>query len=268
MQGQMRGALLATAMPLAAGITQAQMVAEPVGWSLDGKAYSGHLIYDKAITTKRPGLLMIPNWYGVNDNAVKKAETIAGRDYVVLLGDMYGEGVRPRNAGEAQATVKPLYSDRSEMRRRVNRAFDVLLAQAAKAPVDLTRLAAIGFCFGGTAVLDLARSGANVTAIVSFHGGLTTDNPDLAKNIKAHVLVLNGADDKGTMPDADKFMDEMRASHADWEFVVFGNAVHCFTEVGENSPGCRYDARAARRSYRLMHEWLDEAFTGEASARD
>jgi dienelactone hydrolase len=109
-------------------------------------------------------------------------------------------------------------------------------------------------------VLDLARSGADIDAVVSFHGGLTTDDAALAKNIKARVLVMNGADDKGTMPDADKFMDEMRASPADWQFVVLGNAVHCFTEVGENSPGCKYDARAAARSYRLMNDWLHAAF--------
>jgi dienelactone hydrolase len=112
-------------------------------------------------------------------------------------------------------------------------------------------------------VLDLARSGADVAAVVSFHGGLTTDDPALAKNIKARVLAMNGADDKGTMPDADKFMDEMRMSPAAWEFVVIGHAVHCFTEVGEDSPGCRYDAAAAARSYRLMRDWLAHAFAGK-----
>jgi dienelactone hydrolase len=112
-------------------------------------------------------------------------------------------------------------------------------------------------------VLDLARSGADVAAVVSFHGGLATDDPALAKNIKARVLAMNGADDRGTMPDAGKFMDEMGASPAPWEFVVIGHAVHCFTEVGENSPGCRYNAAAAARSYRLMHDWLDHAFAGK-----
>jgi dienelactone hydrolase len=101
-----------------------------------------------------------------------------------------------------------------------------------------------------------------VAAVVSFHGGLTTDDPALAKHIKARVLAMNGADDQGTMPDAGKFMDEMRSSPADWQFVVLGHAVHCFTEVGENSPGCRYDKPAATRSYRLMHDWLRAAFAG------
>ena len=251
---------LALALLAAAVASHARMIAKPVQWTLDGKAYSGYLVYDDSSDARRPGLLMIPNWYGVNEDAVAKAKMIAGSEYVILLGDMYGRGIRPTNSKEALAAVKPLYADRSEMRKRVNKALDVLRAQEGRAPVDPARIAAIGFCFGGSAVLDLARSGADIAAVVSFHGGLSTDNPALAKNIKAHVLAMNGADDKGTMGDADAFMDEMRGSHTDWEFVVLGNAVHCFTEVNEDSPGCRYDARAARRSYLLMHEWLNEAF--------
>jgi dienelactone hydrolase len=243
---------------------QAKMIHRPVEWTQDGTRFHSVLVYDDASTAKRPGLVMVPNWYGINDAAVKKAEMIAGKDYVILLTDMYGAKVRPQqgNAAQAQTAVKPLYGDRALMRKRINLALDQLKAQAGSAPIDLSRLAAIGFCFGGSAVLDLARSGADVAAVVSFHGGLTTDNPALAKNIKARVLAINGADDKGTMPDADKFMDEMRMSAADWQFVVIGHAVHCFTEVGENSPGCRYDERAATRSYRLMHEWLRAAFAG------
>jgi len=243
---------------------QAKMVHRPVEWTQDGTRFHSVLVYDDASSAKRPGLVMVPNWYGINDTAVKKAEMIAGKDYVILLTDMYGAGVRPQpgNASQAQAAVKPLYGDRALMRKRINEALQQLKAQAANAPLDAAKLAAIGFCFGGSAVLDLARSGADVAAVVSFHGGLDTDDPALAKNIKARVLAMNGADDKGTMPDADKFMDEMRMSPADWQFVVIGHAVHCFTEVGENSPGCRYDERAATRSYCLMHDWLRAAFAG------
>ena len=243
---------------------QARMVQRAVEWNLDGTHFKSVLVYDDASPAKRPGLVMVPNWYGVNDTAIRKAQMIAGKQYVVLLTDMYGEKLRPEpgHADQAKAATSPLYADRTLMRKRINEALAQLKAQAANAPIDTSKLAAIGFCFGGTAVLDLARSGADVAAVVSFHGGLTTDNPGLAKQIKARVLVMNGADDKGTMPDADKFMDEMRASPADWQFVVLGNAVHCFTETEENSPGCKYDARAAARSYRLMHDWLEAAFSG------
>jgi dienelactone hydrolase len=244
---------------------QAKMVHRPVEWSLGGTRFHSVLVYDDADAAKRPGLLMVPNWYGITDAAVKKAEMIAGGKYVILLTDMYGASVRPQqgNAAQAQAAVKPLYGDRALMRKRTDMALSQLKAQAGSAPIDLSRLAAIGFCFGGSAVLDLARSGADIAAVVSFHGGLGTDDPALAQQIKARVLAMNGADDKGTMPDADKFMDEMRGNPADWQFVVIGHAVHCFTEIDEHSPGCRYDARAAARSYRLMHDWLDHAFAGK-----
>lgn len=250
----------ALALLFTAAGAQAKMVVHTLHWTLDGRTYQGALVYDDAVRARRPGLLMIPNWYGVNAAAVAKARMLAGQRYVILLGDMYGQDLRPADARQARAAVTPLYAHRDEMRKRVNKALAVLRAQAATAPIDLHRLAAIGFCFGGSAVLDLARSGADIAAVVSFHGGLSTDNPSLARDIKAHVLVMNGADDKGTMGDADAFMDEMRTSPADWQFVVLGHAVHCFTEVDEDAPGCRYDARAARRSYRMMHDWLADAF--------
>ncbi|PWK88585.1 dienelactone hydrolase family protein [Fulvimonas soli] len=249
-------------LSLAAFAAQAKMVHKAVEWSDGGTTFHSVLVYDDASTAKRPGLVMVPNWYGVNDAAVKKAEGIAGRDYVILVTDMYGQAVRPANNDQAQAAVKPLYADRALMRKRVNLALAQLKAQARDTPVDLARLAAIGFCFGGSAVLDLARSGADVAAVVSFHGALQTDDPALAKNIKARVLAMNGADDRGTMPDAGRFMDEMRGSKADWQFVVLGNAVHCFTETDQHSPGCAYDERAAQRSYRLMRDWLRGAFAG------
>ena len=251
--------LLLAFIPLAA---HAAMVQKTVVWLHDGTRFRSVLVYDNAVTAKRPGLVMVPNWYGVNQAAVKKAEMIAGTRYVILVTDLYGEGLRPANNVQAQAATRPLYANRPELRQRMKIALEQLRAQARHAPIDPSRLAAIGFCFGGTAVLDLARSGANVAAVVSFHGGLTTDTPALAKQIRARVLVMNGADDKGTMPDAGAFMDEMRGSGADWQFVVLGNAVHCFTETDQQSPGCRYDARAAARSYRLMNDWLDHAFTG------
>lgn len=246
-------------LPLAFA-TSAKIVHRPVEWTEGGTRFHSVLVYDDASSAKRPGLVMVPYWYGINEQALRKADMLAGTRYVILLTDMYGEGVRPKDAAGAQAAVQPLYADRKLMRRRVNRALDELKAQVGKAPLDAGRLAAIGFCFGGSAVLDLARSGADVAAVVSFHGALQAGKPALPDHFKARVLVMNGADDEDTMPDANDFMAEMRASSADWQFVVLGNAVHCFTEQDQNVPGCKYDARAAERSYRLMHDWLDAAF--------
>lgn len=254
-------ALISLSLAFAA---QAKMVHRSVDWTLDGKRFHSVLVYDDASDARRPGLVMVPNWFGVNDEAVGKAEMVAGKDYVILLTDMYGADVRPRpgNADQAQAAVKPLYANRALMRQRANEALAQIRAQAKGAPIDTARLAAIGFCFGGAVVLDLARSGADLAAVVSFHGDLSTDDPSMARHIKARVLAMNGADDSWTMKDAGTFMDEMRQDPADWQFVVLGHAVHCFTEVGENAPGCKYDARIAARSYRLMRQWLRSAFAG------
>jgi len=240
----------------------AKMVAQPVIWTQGGTTFKSLLVYDDAIQTKRPGLVMVPNWYGINDIAVKKAEMIAGKDYVILLTDMYGEGVRPQNDAQAKTAVGPLYQNRHVMRERIDKAYDQLKAQAAHAPIDLSRLAAIGFCFGGGVVLDLARSGSDAKAVIAFHGDLSTDDPALAKNIKARVLAINGGDDSFTMPDVSKFTEAMKQSPADWQFVEIGHVVHCFTETEATAKtgNCRYDAKAAARSYRLMRDWLGESF--------
>ena len=241
----------------------AAMQTRTIDYTVRGKAMRGVLVWDDAVKTPRAGLLMIPDWRGINTTNIDFAKTIAGRDYVIFIGDMYGKDLRPASDDEARAAIKPLYGNRPEMRGRVVAAFEELkaLAQKNAAPIDASRLAAIGFCFGGSSVLDLARSGTDVAAVVSFHGGLSTDDPSLAKQIKARVLAMNGADDKGTMPDADKFMDEMRMSPAEWQFVVFGHTVHCFAEPSANSPpGCVYNPKVARRAFKLMHDWLDEAW--------
>jgi dienelactone hydrolase len=240
----------------------AKMVATPVQYTLNGTTFKNFLVYDDATQAKRPGLVMVPNWYGINDIAIAKAKRIAGKDYVILLTDMYGENVRPKGDDEAKAAVAPLYQDRNLMRQRIGRAFDQLKAEAGQAPIDPSRLAAIGFCFGGAVVLDLARSGADAKAVVAFHGDLSTDDPTLASHIKARVLAMNGSDDAFTMPDVPKFTEQMKHDPSDWQFVEIGHAVHCFTETEATAKtgNCRYDAKVAARSYRMMRDWLQESF--------
>ena len=248
------------------GAASAAMVAKPVEWTDQGVTYKSFLVYDDAVTTKRPGLVMVPNWYGVNDMALAKAKDIAGKDYVILLTDMYGGGKKITSEAEAGAAVKPLYADRSIMRARVSRALAELKAQEKNAPIDPRKLAAIGFCFGGSAVLDLARTGADVAAVVSFHGLLATDDPKLASKIKAKVLALNGADDTNVPPEQrTAFEAEMRDAKVDWASEDFGGAVHCFTEkeAVATTGNCRYDAEVAHRAYAAMRAWLDEAFVGK-----
>ena len=250
----------------ASAYAQAAMRTQAIDYTVDGTAMQGMLVWDDSTSTPRPGLLMIPDWTGINPTNIGFARQIAGKDYVIFMGDMYGKDVRPANSKEAQAAVKPLMADRPLLRRRVAAAFSELQQLVARhaAPIDAGRLAAIGFCFGGTSVLDLARTGSSVAAVVSFHGGLGTDDPASAKHIKARALAMNGADDKGTMPDAPAFMKEMQQSPAPWQFVAFGGATHCFSEPWANSPpGCVYDAPVARRSFAMMRAWLDEAFQGK-----
>ncbi len=235
--------------------------ARPLEWKIGSRTYSGFLVYDDARQEKRPGLLMVPDWLGVTEDAVAKARQVAGDDYVVLVVDMYGKGVRPQNPDQALAQVKPLYADPAQMRTRMNAALAALKEQAGKAPLDASKIGAFGFCFGGSSVLELARGGADVAGVVSFHGGLDTQLPARAGAVKAQVLVLNGAEDRGTAPHIAAFEKEMNAAGADWQFVNFSGAVHCFAlENANRPPGCVYDARAARRAYRMMDDFFDEVF--------
>lgn len=241
----------------------AKPVAEPVSWNHGGTDFDGFLVYDDATDAKRPGLLMVPNWMGVTDAALEKAKQVAGDDYVVLLVDMYGRGVRPANTDEAGKAAGAVYADRAALRGRINTALGVLQAAGGKAPVDTTDIGGIGFCFGGAVVLELARSGADVAGVVSFHGNLATPLPAEAGAVKASVLVLNGAAD--TYVPAEQiagFQAEMTAANADWQFVNYAKAVHCFAEADANSPGCMYEPVAAKRAYAAMESFFAERFAG------
>jgi dienelactone hydrolase len=239
----------------------AAMQAKQVEWKLGKQSFSGVLIYDDASADKRPGLVMVPDWKGVSENAIAKARHVAGSDYVVLVADMYGRGVRPKNDEEAMAQVKQLYGDRAALRARINKALDVLKAQAGAAPLDVTKLGALGYCFGGATVLELARSGADIAGVVTFHGGLDTSMPAQPGAVKASLLVLNGADDKGQTPNIAGFEKEMNDAGADWQFVNFSGAVHCFALPEANKPpGCVYNERASKRGESMMRAFFTERF--------
>ncbi len=243
----------------------AKPVAEPISWNHGGTDFDGVLVYDGASKEKRPGLVMVPNWYGVNDDAIEKAKTLAGDDYVILVVDMYGRGVRPANADEAGEASGAVYADTDVLRVRINRALTVLEASAARTPLDVERIGGIGFCFGGAIVLELARSGAAVDGVVAFHASLGTQQPAEAGAVKGAVLALNGADDAFVSTEQRAgFAKEMREAGVDWQSVDFGGALHCFTEPSEDGiklPGCKYDERTARRSYAMMESFFDERFS-------
>lgn len=253
--------LAALATSFVAVPAQAAWHTQTVEWQLDDAAYSGVLVYDDASKEKRPGIVMVPNWMGVNDAAVDRAREIAGTDFVVLVADVYGKDVRPADAKAASEQVAKMYADRAVLRARTSKALEVLRENASGAPLDDTKLGAVGFCFGGTTVLELARSGAALAGVVSLHGGLKTDLPAAGKP-NASILVLNGAADTYVTPEEIAgFQAEMDKAQADWQFVNYSGAVHCFAEASAASPpGCVYHPVAARRAFTAMHAFFAEAF--------
>lgn len=262
----MRRILLALALVIAAAPVLAEMRVTPVEWTVGKDRFSGYVVHDGASADKRPGLVMVPNWMGVTDDSIERAKAVAGDDYVVLVADVYGKGVRPKNAGEAGKLAGGLRgADRGMLRARINGAVAALKAQARKAPLDPARIGAFGFCFGGSTVLELVRGGADLAGVVSLHGGIAPGaKSSTAAAIKTPVLVLNGAADK-SVPDADilAFEKEMDGAGADWQFVDLSGAVHCFAEPSagnDPSTNCAYDERAAKRAYRMLADFFEERF--------
>lgn len=243
------------------GAAEAAVVVKPHAYEIDGEAFEGLIVYDDSVTTPRPGLMMVPNWLGVTERSAEKAARAAGDKYVVFMADMYGKSIRPSNPDEAKAAATSVRSDRALMRKRAQAAVDAFKAQDIVA-VETDKMAAIGFCFGGGAVLELARSGADLDAFVSFHGNLDTPNPEDAKQIKAPVLVLHGADDPAVPQEQiDGFVAEMKATEVDWQLLSYGNAVHSFTDPYANVPGRNeYHPVVAKRAFQAMNDLLDERF--------
>lgn len=244
----------------------AEVQTEPVEWNIDDTTFSGVLVYDDSSTKLRPGLVMVPNWMGVNAATIEQARVVAGDDYVVLVADVYGKQARPQNSEQALVQVKKVYADGGkQLRARVAKAVEVLRAQADTAPLKPDAIGAIGFCFGGGAVLELARSGSGVAGVVSFHGGLETHLPTESNTIDTSVLVLHGADDRGVSDEAIvAFKQEMDAADADWQFVAFSDTAHCFTQPQSNNPpNCVYNARSTARAYEMMRDFFGERFAAE-----
>ncbi len=255
------------ALVLLATSARAELVTRTVEFKQGDTVLQGFLAYETGGAARKPGVLVVHDWMGVSDDTRRRVEQLANMGYVALAADIYGKGVRPTNQQEALAqALKYLGDDRSLARARVLAAFHEL----AKQPnVDPSRIAAIGFCFGGSVALELARSGADLRGVVAFHAGLGTPNPADAKTFKAKVLVLTGADDP-SVPDAQikAFEDEMRAAGVDYTIVKYSGAVHAFTvrsAGSDKSKGAAYDARAERRAFQAMEDFFAEIFADGAA---
>lgn len=248
-------------MLLAALSASAELVSKPVEYKQGDTVLEGYSIYDNAVQGQRPGVLVVHQWKGLGDYEKKRAALLARFGYNVFAADLYGKGIRPRTPKEAGAEAGKYKNDRTLLRARVRAGLDVL---ARHELTDPKRVAAIGYCFGGTAVLELARSGADLAGVVSFHGGLSSLTPGDAKHIKAKVLVLHGADDPHVpATEVAAFENEMRQGNVDWQLVAYGGAVHSFTDWdagNDNSKGAAYNEQADRRSWEAMKQFFAELF--------
>ena len=210
---------------------------------------------------KRPAVLVVHQWKGLSDYEKKRAEMLAKLGYTVFAVDIYGKGVRPNNQQDAGAEAAKYKENRALLRARVNAGLDVLKNHPL---TDPQRIAAIGYCFGGTTVLELARSGADISGVVSFHGGLSTPAPADAKNIKCKVLACHGADDPNVpQKEVEAFEEEMRQGKVDWQLIAYGGAVHAFTDWNagnDNSKGVAYNEKADKRSWEAMKQFFSELF--------
>lgn len=221
----------------------------------------GYLAFDPSVKDKRPLILVVHEWRGINEYTRKRCDELAALGYVAFAPDIYGKGVRPSTNEEAGKEAGKYKIDRKLMRQRMQAGLN-----AAKKFViaDSTRIAVIGYCFGGTAALELGRSGAEVDGIISFHGGLSNPHPADAKNIKAKVLICHGAIDP-SVPEKEvlAFQKEMNDAGVDYQFISYSNAVHAFTNPSAGndiSKGAAYNRAADIRSWNHLMVFLKELF--------
>ena len=232
----------------------AQIRGEVIEYKQGDAVLEGYIAYDDAFKGQRPGVLIVHDWLGAGHYVRARAQQLASLGYVAFAADIYGKGIRPADAKEA-AKVSGLYkNDRTLLRLRTNAGLDILRSHPR---VDPDKLGAMGYCFGGMAVLELARSGSSVAGIVSFHGNLDTPDPNDAKNIKGKVLVLHGAEDPVVPPaQVAAFQNEMRAAGIDWQMNYYSGALHNFTNPEVKS----YQRQADKRSFEAMKLFFHEVF--------
>jgi dienelactone hydrolase len=238
---------------------------EPLSYEIDGFECEGVLLHDASFFGPAPLLLVTPNWMGVTPRSVETAAELAARGFAVLVADMYGKDHRPRGDENPTEFIAPLVTDTKLMRARINGALGALTRIAVEKGVgDPTRRAALGYCVGGTIALELARSGADVAAVVSMHGNLTTRSPAQKGACKAAVMAIHGADDPiAPKADRDAFEIEMRAAGAHWSMFCVGGVYHSFTDKQASKPPVsEYSPFASRYGYALANAFIHDAIQG------
>ncbi|MFD2257764.1 dienelactone hydrolase family protein [Luteolibacter algae] len=243
--------------------SHAELVDHAVEYEQGGVRLEGYHVFDDSLEGKRPAVLIIHQWTGLTDYEKMRARMLAEMGYNVFAADVYGAGIRPQppEAGEVAGKYK---ADRELFRSRMQAGLEVLRNDER---TDVTRLAAIGYCFGGTGVLELARAGTDLAGVVSFHGGLSAGEGMEAEKgkVRSAVLCLHGAIDPFTPnEEVAAFQKEMTDAEVDWQLVSYGGAVHSFTQKSAGndvSKGAAYDAKADARSWEDMQQFFSEIFT-------
>lgn len=252
--------LLFSALALAGVSAPAAIKLETVEYKQGDTVLEGYVAYDDALTGKRPGVVIVHQWRGAGDYEKKRAEMLAQLGYVAFVADIYGKGVRPATPADAGKEAGKYKSNRNLLRARAEAA----LNQLKKHPMtDASRTAAMGYCFGGTTALEMARANQELLGVVSFHGGLSAQPGLEAKTVKPKVLVLHGAADPFVpAAEVEAFQLEMRKAKADLKFIAYPDTVHSFTDwsaTGEMK-GAKYSKEADEQSWAAMQAFFKQLF--------
>jgi dienelactone hydrolase len=224
----------------------------------------GYLAYDKNIKGKRPGVLVVHEWWGHNEYVRKRARMLAEMGYAALAVDMYGDGKQAMHPDDAGKFSSELMKNFDVAKARFAAAMDFLKKQRI---ADPGRIAAIGYCFGGGVVLNMARQGVDLKGVASFHGSLAAVKPAQPGEVKAKILVLHGADDKFTTPEQiEAFKKEMKDAGADFQFISYPGAIHSFTNPDADAYAKKYNlplgynAEADKKSWEELRKFLEQIF--------
>lgn len=255
----MRSGFLLLIFLLLVGPVFARVVTKTVEYKDGDQVLSGYLAYDDAIQGKRPGILIVHEWNGLGRYIQWRSREMARLGYVAFAADIYGKGVHPSTPEEFKKESGKYYADRQLMRSRVQAALD----QLTKDPmVETSKIAAIGYCFGGAVALELGRTGAPLLGIVTVHGALADPTPADDANIKAKVLILQGGDDKFTLRDLPTLENSLKTNHVDYRVITYPGAVHGFSNPDNKGsiPGVLYNEKADKASWKDMVDFLKKIF--------
>ncbi|MEM9768627.1 MAG: dienelactone hydrolase family protein [Cyanobacteria bacterium P01_D01_bin.71] len=235
--------------------TKANITAEPVMYEIDGQPFEGYFAINEGFGDEQPIVMLVHDWNGIGDYEQRRVQMLAERGYAAFAVDLYGQSVRPANPEESRAESSKLYGDRPTMRQRLQAG----LAEAqSMAGVDPERVVAMGYCFGGAAVLEMARAGIDIDGFVSFHGGLVTPEGQDYSATQAPILILHGGNDPvAPMSEVATLADELNAANVEYDMEIYGGVLHSFTVWGAKSDSSQYDPDADTQSWDALLAFLE-----------